>query len=294
MWAVNPPTALTSHVNRDTTDAMNPNQAPAAEESLPFTAQAPGRPADARESIAATLTLVAGSLNRPYPVSLPMVALVSLVPLYIFIASSVTGRTAYVPESALDRLVPLQPAWALVYGALYMFLIVLPVLVVREPEHIRRTVLAYLLVWTSAYVVFLVVPTVAPRPDIASEQGYGAWGLRLLYSADPPYNCFPSLHVAHSFVSALACHRVHRRVGVVAVVAAVLVAMSTLFTKQHYVADVVGGVGLALVAHAAFLRSAPRERVSDLDRRLAPVFAAGTLGMTCVGVLGSWVSYLLI
>ena len=287
----NPPHAGTSHASPSTTDAMNPTQAPTAEESLPSAAEAPGRAAEAHGPIAATLTLVAGSLNRPYPVSLAMVALVSLVPCYIFIASSVTGRTVYVPETALDRLVPLQPAWALVYGALYMFLIVLPVLVVREQEHIRRTVLAYLVVWTSAYVVFLAFPTVAPRPDIVSEQGYGAWGLRLLYSADPPYNCFPSLHVAHSFVSALACHRVHRGVGTVAVAAAVLVAMSTLFTRQHYVADVVGGVGLALVAYAAFLRNAPRDRVSQLDRRLAPVFAAGTLGMSCVGVLGFWVVY---
>lgn len=35
-------------------------------------------------------------------------------------------------------------------------------------------------------------------------------GLRALYSPDPPYNCFTSLHVAHSFVSALTSYRVHR------------------------------------------------------------------------------------
>ena len=53
-----------------------------------------------------------------YPVSLAMVLLVSLVPMYIFIAAEVRGRTLHSPALALDGLVPLQPAWALVYGAL--------------------------------------------------------------------------------------------------------------------------------------------------------------------------------
>ena len=93
-----------------------------------------------------------------------MVLLVSLVPFYIFIGEMMPGRTLHVPELALDRAVPLQPVWALVYGCLYLFLIVLPVFVVRQEEQIRRTVLAYLMVWTTAYVIFLLYPTTASRP----------------------------------------------------------------------------------------------------------------------------------
>ena len=63
-------------------------------------------------------------------------------------------RTLHMPEVALDRVVPLQPAWALVYGSVYLFLIILPVFVVRQQEHIRRTVFAYLMVWLAAYVCF--------------------------------------------------------------------------------------------------------------------------------------------
>jgi H+/Cl- antiporter ClcA len=99
------------------------------------------------------------------------------------------------------------------------------------------------------------------------------WGLRFLYDADPPYNCFPSLHVAHSFVSALTCYRVHRRVGITAVVCAALVGLSTLFTKQHYVLDVIAGVFLACVAHVVFLRSYRSEEIPDRDRLVAPFLA---------------------
>ena len=235
--------------------------------------------------------MVLDSLTRPYPVSIPMIVLVAMVPFYIFIPVLVPGRTLHVPKLALDRVVPLQPAWALVYGSLYLFLIILPMLVVRQEEHIRRTVSAYLLVWIASYVGFLAYPTVAPRPTEVMGQGFGAWGLRLLYSADPPYNCFPSLHVAHSFVSALTCYRVHRELGIGATLCASLVAVSTLHSKQHYILDVFAGIFLAWVAYVIFLRNYPREQIPELDRRLAPVFALGTIGIVGLGVACFWVAY---
>src|SRR6185295_11527421 len=55
--------------------------------------------------------MVVETLTRPYPVSVPMVVLVLLVPSYILIAELASERTLHVPEVALDRVVPLQPAW---------------------------------------------------------------------------------------------------------------------------------------------------------------------------------------
>jgi membrane-associated phospholipid phosphatase len=220
-----------------------------------------------------------------------MVALVSLVPFYLFIANRAQAGAPHKPALGLDELIPLAPTWALIYGALYAFLIVLPVFVIQQPELIRRTVWAYLTVWSAAYISFLLYPTVAPRPDTVTGTGFGVWGLRFLYDADPPYNCFPSLHVAHSFVSALACYRVNRTLGFVAITSASLVGISTLFTKQHYVADVIGGIFLAMIAYAIFLRGDSRANVPELDRRLAPFLAAVVAGIVGLGFAGTWVGY---
>jgi membrane-associated phospholipid phosphatase len=233
--------------------------------------------------------MVAESLTRPYPVSFSMVLLVSLVPFYIFIGEMARERTLHIPALALDRVVPLQPAWALVYGPLYLFLILLPVFVVRQQEQIRRTVFAYLTVWMVAYVCFLLYPTTASRPDKVIGEGFAVWGLRFLYSSDSPYNCFPSLHVAHSFVSALTCHRVNRGVGLAATLGAALVGVSTLYTKQHYVADVIAGVFLACVAYVVFLRSYPRAAIPELDRRLAPFLALVAIGIVGLVFVCFWV-----
>jgi len=62
------------------------------------------------------------SLRRPYRVTLPMVALVMLVPLYLFIPQLASHRPPQIPAIALDQRIPLQPAWVLVYGPLYLFL----------------------------------------------------------------------------------------------------------------------------------------------------------------------------
>jgi membrane-associated phospholipid phosphatase len=222
-----------------------------------------------------------------------MVLLVSLVPIYLVIAGRARAGAVHAPALVLDRLLPLVPTWALVYGALYAFLIVLPVFVIQQQELIRRTVWAYLTVWTVAYICFLLYPTVAPRPDTVTGRGFAVWGLRFLYEADPPYNCFPSLHVAHSFVSALASYRVHRTLGFVAISCASLVAVSTLFTKQHYVVDLIVGILLALAAYAVFLRGEPRANVPELDRRLAPLLALVVAGIVGLGFACYWVAYML-
>ncbi len=241
--------------------------------------------------------MVVELLNRPYPlrprVLVPMITLLALVPGYLVIAGLTAGRPLHVPELALDRLIPLEPAWALVYGS-HLAFVFMPVLIMRKEELIRRAFLAWLFVWISGYACFLVWPTVASRPaDAEIGRGFFAWALRIVYEADPPLNCFPSLHVAHAFVSALICRRVHRGVGLAAGVWAALIALSTLFTKQHYVADVLAGMLLAVAADIVFLRGTPPVVTPELDRRAAPLLMLGLIGIHGLVVAGFWVGYML-
>jgi membrane-associated phospholipid phosphatase len=216
---------------------------------------------------------------------------VSLAPMYFVIAILTRDRATYTPELALDRAVSLQPAWMLVYGSLYVFVVLLPILVVRQQELFRRALKGYLFVMIVAYVGFVLYPTAAPRPEDVGGTGFAVWTLRLAYSLDPPYNCFPSLHVAYAFVSALTSYRVHRGVGAVAAGWAALIGVSTLYTKQHYVVDVIAGALAAYVAYVFFLRNHPREAVAELDRRRAPVRAMAAIGIFGFMIASFWVAY---
>jgi membrane-associated phospholipid phosphatase len=233
---------------------------------------------------------LAERLSRPFPDPIPILVLAVLGPMYMVIAVMIRGRTLFIPELALDRALPLQPGWVFVYWSQWVFSF-LPVFVVRGLELRRRTVLAYLTIVIVAYVGFLLYPTVGPRPAQVVGEDFFAWSLRALYDFDPPYNCFPSLHVAYSFLAALTAYRVHRRLGIAALVWAVLIAVSTLYTKQHYVVDVIAGMFIAYAAYALFLRSFPREAMPEADRRLAPIRALAVPVLYAVMVASFWVAY---
>lgn len=248
---------------------------------------APG-PDSLRASVRAAATLFA----RPQPVTIPMVALFAMIPFYLVIGQHVSEQTLHSPLLAIDAWFPLEPAWSMVYLSMFLAAF-LPVFVVHQEELVRRVILAYLSVWLFAYAIFLVYPTVAPEHAVVTGEGFSAVALRTLYAADKPYNCFPSLHVAQCFLASLICNRIHRGVGLGTGLWASLVALSTLYTKQHYVVDVVGGILLAYAAHLVFLRSFPRDATPESERRLAPLLAMGAFALYGLIVVGLWLLYAL-
>lgn len=241
-----------------------------------------------RDAIRAAAALFA----RPQVLTLPMILLFAIIPGYLVIGAIVADGVLHRPELPLDRMLPLQPAWSLVYLSLFDAAL-LPVFVIHQQELIRRVVLAFLSIWLLAYACFLAWPTVAPTPAEVPGSGFSVAVLRVIYDSDIAYNCFPSLHVAQCFVAAFACQRVHRGVGAVTLAWAALVALSTLFTKQHYVADVLGGIALAVFAQLLFLRGHARTAIPEGERRLAPILATGAFLLYGLGVVAAWLLYLL-
>jgi membrane-associated phospholipid phosphatase len=230
--------------------------------------------------------------TRPQPVTLSMAALFSIVPVYLVIGVFVSRSTLHSPEFSWDHALPVQPAWSVVYGSLFLA-VFLPVFVVHQQDLIRRTVLAYLFIWLLAFACFLAYPTRAPQHPAVTGDDFASAALRLIYSSDVPYNCLPSLHVAQCVLAALVCYCVHRGVGIVTGIWALLVALSTLFTKQHYVADVLGGGVLAYAAYFAALRDYPRKAIPEVERRLAPTLAFGAFALYGLILAGLWLAYVL-
>ena len=62
-------------------------------------------------------------------------------------------------------------------------------------------------------------------------------------------------------------------------------------SDEDYILDVIAGIFLACVAYFVFLRNYPRDEVPLLDRRLAPVFALGILGIIGLVVVCFWAAY---
>jgi membrane-associated phospholipid phosphatase len=81
---------------------------------------------------------------------------------------------------------------------------------------------------------------------------------------------------------------VHRGVGLVALVWAAIIGVSTLYTKQHYVVDVIAGIAIAYAAYLLFLRGYPRDAIAENDRRLAPKRALRAVWLYAAIVAALW------
>jgi len=122
----------------------------------------------------------------------------------------------------------------------------------RDRAKFRR--FAAVAVGTMAFsaICFILFPLTLARPEIPLASLSDRL-LAALYAADRPTNLFPSLHVSLSFLFALAVGDARPRLRPWMIAWAALVAVSTLFTRQHYLIDVVGGVIVAWIAWRIYL-----------------------------------------
>lgn len=198
---------------------------------------------------------------------------------------------AYVPLTFVDRAVPFVGEWLYIY-ALCLISVFWPMAVVRERYLFRRIALAYLFVQVVAWVCFVLVPVqTIHRPTGLTNNTFLEWGLQLCYWLDLPYCCFPSLHVGMSVMAALACWKVDRVMGGVALVLAALIGASTLFVKQHYFVDVVGGFVSAGIAYRLFIVPFPTEGIELSRLRFSRVWTITIPIVFFLGVSAAYVAY---
>jgi membrane-associated phospholipid phosphatase len=96
-----------------------------------------------------------------------------------------------------------------------------------------------------AAAVFVAFPTRLER-HVPHVDGFTGMAWAMLYAADIPFNCFPSLHVALAGVAGAALWR--RGWRALALVWPGLIVVSTLTTRQHVGWDIAAGAALAAAA----------------------------------------------
>lgn len=151
-------------------------------------------------------------------------------------------------ESNLDLRLPFLPQFLIIYFGCYIFWAANYILAARQDrEEVYRFFTADFISRCVCLVIFLAYPTTNTRPVI---EGSVFWDLLAgwLYSIDAADNLFPSIHCLVSWFCFLAV-KGQKKIPIwykaVSFILAVLVFLSTLFTKQHVIVDVAGGIFLA-------------------------------------------------
>ena len=148
----------------------------------------------------------------------------------------------------LDAQIPFVPNFVFFYVLAYVTPAI-GALFIRDRAEMYRTFLAFSLNAVICFSIFFLFPIEYPRMEALPDTLAGRI-LGLVHGIDRPVNCFPSHHIGTATTAALAVWRQNRRWGIVFAVIAGLIAVSTLFVKQHYVLDVLAGFGVAALTYA--------------------------------------------
>lgn len=159
------------------------------------------------------------------------------------------------PITVLDHYIPLWPLWTAPY------VLVLPAWILayawaglKMDDHLFKPFL-----WASigailtGILTFWLFPTYIVRPEVTGSGFAWDW-IRQLYASDHVYNALPSGHAYVTGIIAIFWVLWKPRLKWLWIFIYGVVLLSTLFTHQHYILDLIAGMGLAAGASFVSLR----------------------------------------
>ncbi|MEQ8197713.1 MAG: phosphatase PAP2 family protein [Clostridiaceae bacterium] len=149
--------------------------------------------------------------------------------------------------TGIDRSIPFLKIFVIPYWSWYVFIVAGTVfLLIKDKRSYFMAVYSLCIGTAVSYIIYMFFQTTIVRPEVAGNDFLSEL-LRYTYNNDKPYNCFPSLHVYTTLVLGYYIYKLENirsfQRGVTVVLAAAII-LSTLFIKQHLVADVFGSFGL--------------------------------------------------
>ncbi len=177
------------------------------------------------------------------------------------------------PKLPID-IFPVWPLWIVPYVLCYPLWIFGTVWAIFKMEdHLFRSmVAAFLLTCTISVSIFIFFPTYVQTATFHASDIFSSL-LRSIQENEGRYNAFPSGHIYITVLVALFYNRWYSRYKFYWILIPILVAFSTLFTHQHYIADIAGGLVVALLGFHFGLRWAgfpPLQKSTSKPRLVQP------------------------
>jgi len=200
---------------------------------------------------AVRLPLILNEKNRYTGCSLLMAFVVFI---YFFTNHNPTYEPTLLSMTEIDHLIPFLPNSFWIYISMVpMYFIAL--YSIQNLYNLNILFYGNLFIWVGSCVFFLFFPTTFPRADYILDPetvnnityiSFHFWRSNI----DTPVNCFPSLHVASCLFAGLLFSKENTFKFLVFFSWAVLISLSTITTKQHYLVDVLAG---AVVGGSVFM-----------------------------------------
>ena len=181
----------------------------------------------------------------------------------------------HIIDCAIDRYIPFIEVFIIPYLLWFVYIAIAGIyFFFREKESFCKLMYFGMIGMT----IFIIVSYVYPngqhlRPDLTNAGDSVFLNVvRFLYKIDTPTNIFPSMHVFNATASCIALYqnercRKNRIFTVAQIVLGASIVLSTMFLKQHSVADVMTALILNILCYQLFYKVIPARQ-----ERLVEVF----------------------
>jgi membrane-associated phospholipid phosphatase len=151
---------------------------------------------------------------------------------------SIALHTPVQLATPVDLAIPLVPPVIIIYWYVFYSFIFFSYFYFAfvHREYRNALVLAFVLVNAVAYIIYLLFPVLGPD-RLVSGTDFFSIQIQLLYTHDVQVNCFPSLHGSTALLTAFALWKAKKEYGYLSWPIAIAVMVSTLFVRQHWIAD---------------------------------------------------------
>jgi hypothetical protein len=148
---------------------------------------------------------------------------------------------------ALDNSIPYIKIFIIPYILWYLFIpIVFIILYTYDKKVYYKTMLVYIIGYIISCSIFILYQTTVPRTILTGSDIFTEI-ISLIRFNDKPLNCLPSLHVFTCYIMIKAIGKSNlgsiKNKIIISIISYTII-LSTLFTKQHAILDVLAGIVL--------------------------------------------------
>lgn len=148
-------------------------------------------------------------------------------------------------ETPLDTALPFLAPFVLFYVLAFVQWGLNYLLIARDSKELcYRFAFGNIIAKLICLFFFVFLPTTLARPEVTGTDLCNRL-VRLIYTFDPPVNLFPSIHCLESWCcirASFLLKKSNRTYQTATLIMSLGVFASTLFIKQHVIADVFGGI----------------------------------------------------
>ncbi|PKN50941.1 MAG: hypothetical protein CVU55_14455 [Deltaproteobacteria bacterium HGW-Deltaproteobacteria-13] len=188
--------------------------------------------------------------EQPYSVTRKTLGLILLVTFYTVGYLGINWindhRDHYYNVSLwFEKTIPFVPSAIIGYSFVFVLVAILFLIIDNMPDFWDMCI-RFFNMSLLCFIIFLIFPVrMDLRPEVTMANDWITQVVCFYFWIDHPYNLFPSMHLSASFFAAFYCMRKGRIIGWITMIMAMIVGVSVVLLKQHYIMDVVAGFSVA-------------------------------------------------